>query len=219
MLLDMPEVNSLLDELRKEFEATDLSRLYQAYLDRFNSVTEWKFSSGDYYAPIPYESERMGFSPDAPVKKKYKSVDEARWQGKYSAGFVDGLHVITVLPSQRTVKALHATLYDEVGSVLEVRTVAFKWIGKPEKMQSQVRSVGRVISRPDNTRLHVGVGIGGAFAVSLYQYSDEGRPIRARAMSKGYPGEAAWEYRYTPDGQLHEITTGGPVPLWKRKQG
>ncbi len=218
MLLDMPEVVSLLDELRKEFDATDVSKLYPAYLDRFNSVTEWKFSSGDYFAPIPYESERMGFSPDVLVKKKYKSVDEARWLGKYCAGFVNGRHVITVHPSQRTVKALHATLYDEVGSALEVRTVAFKWIGKPEKMQSQVRSVGRVISRPDNTKLEVGVGIGGAFSIFLLQYSDEGRPITAKAFSKNWPNESGWEYRYTPEGQLDEITAGGPIPLWKRKK-
>jgi hypothetical protein len=217
MLLDMPEVVSLLDELRKEFDATDVSKLYPAYLDRFNSVTEWKFSSGDYYAPIPYESERMGFSPDVPIKKKYKSVDEARWLGKYCAGFVGGEHVVTVRPGQRTVNALLATLYDEVGPILGIRSVSFRGLGKPE-MRSAIGGLGRIISRADNTRLHVGVGIGGAFAVSLYQYSNEGRPIRARAMSKGYPGEAAWEYHYTPEGQLDEITTGGPVPLWKRKK-
>jgi hypothetical protein len=218
MLLDMPEVVSLLDELRKEFDATDVINLYPSYLDRFNSVAEWKFSSGDYFHHEPFFEEQGGFPSPVLVKKKYKSVDEARWLGKYCAGFVGGKHVITVLPGQRTVKALNAALYDEVGSVLYVRTVSFKWIGKPEKMHSQVRGIGRVISRPDSTKLEVGVGIGGAFSILLFQYSSEGRPIRARAMSKGYPGEAAWEYRYTPDGQLDEITTGGPVPLWKRKK-
>lgn len=217
MLLDLPEVNLLLNELRQEFDTTDLSSLYPAYLDRFNSVTDWRFSSGDYFAPIPYESERMGFSPDVLIKKKYKSVDEARWLGKYCAGFVEGRHVITVLPSQRTVKALHATLYDEVGSVLAVRTISFKWIGKPEKMHSQIRSIRRVISRPDNTKLDVGVGIGGAFSVNLYQYSDDGRPVTVRAFSKGWSSEDQLEYRYASDGQLDEITAGGPLPLWKRK--
>jgi hypothetical protein len=217
MLLDLPEVNLLLNELRQEFDATALSTQYPAYLDRFNSVTEWKFSSGDYFAPIPYESERMGFSPDVLIKKKYKSVDEARWLGKYCAGFVEGRHVITVLPSQRTVKALHATLHDEVGSVLGVRTVSFKWIGNPEKMLSQVRGTGRVISRPDNTKLDVGVGIGGAFSGNLYQYSNDGRPVSVRAFSKGWSSEVQLEYHYAPDGQLDEITAGGPLPLWKRK--
>lgn len=218
MLLDLPEVTLLLNELRQEFDATNVNTLFPAYLDRFNSVMEWKFSSGDYFHHEPFFEEQGGFPSPVLVKRKYESVDEARWLGKYSAGFVDDKHVITVLPGQRAVKALNATFYDEVGSVLEVRTVSFKWIGKPEKMHSQVRGIGRVISRPDNTKLEVGVGIGGAFSILLFQYSSEGRPVRARAMSKGYPGEASWEYRYTPEGQLDEITTDGPVPLWKRKQ-
>ncbi|MBR0565994.1 hypothetical protein J5J83_07690 [Azoarcus sp. L1K30] len=218
MLLDLPEVTILLQELRQEFEATDLRTLYSAYLDRFNSVTDWKFSSGDYFSPIPYESERMGFSSDFLIKKKYKSVDEARWLGKYCAGFVNGRHVITVLPSQRTVKALHATLYDEADSILEMHTVSFKWIGKPEKMQSQVRGIRKVISRPDNTKLDVVVGLAGAFSINLYQYSKDGRPVSVRALSKGWTGEDQLEYRYTSDGRLDEITAGGPIPLWKRKK-
>ena len=75
MLIELPEVIFTLNELRQEFEATDVSKLYPAYLDRFKSAMEWKSSSGDCFAPIPYESERMGFSSDVLVKKKYKSVD------------------------------------------------------------------------------------------------------------------------------------------------
>jgi len=74
-----------------------------------------------------------------------------------------------------------------------------------------------VISRPDNTKLDVGVGIGGAFSVNLYQYSDDGRPLTVRAFSKGWSSEDQLQYRYTSDGQLDEITAGGPLPLWKRK--
>lgn len=218
MLIDLPEVTILLSELRHEFESTDLSSLYPAYLERFKSVTDWKFSSGDYFAPIPYESERMGFSSDVLVKKKYKSVDEARWLGKYCAGFIEGKHVITVRPGQRTVNALLATLYDEVGSILKVRSISFKGIDKPEKMRSAIGGLGRIISRPDNTKLDVGVGIGGTFSINLYQYSKDGRPVSVRAFSKGWTGEDQLEYRYTPDGQLDEITAGGPIPLWKRKK-
>jgi hypothetical protein len=126
--------------------------------------------------------------------------------------------VITVLPGQRRVLALGATLYDDVGSVLSECTVRFKWIGQPVQMRSQLSGLGRVVSRSDGTKLDVGVGIGGAYSIHLIQYSSEGRPLHARAMSKTYPGEARWEYRYTPDGELDEITGGGPIPIWKRKQ-
>lgn len=218
MLLDMPEVVSLLDELRRKFDATDVNSLYPAYLDRFNSVKEWRFSSGDYFAPIQYESERMGFPSDRVVKKKYKSVDEARWLGKYCAGFVEDKHVITVRPGQRTVNALMATLYDEAGLVLEVRSVSFKGIDKPEKTRSALGGLGRITSTPGNTKLEVVVGVGGAFAVNLYQCTSDGRPLSVRAFSKGWPSEDKIEYRYTSDGQLDEITAGGSTPIWKRKQ-
>lgn len=217
MLLDLPEVTLLLNELRQEFEVIDRSKLYPAYLERFNSITEWKFSSGAYFHHEPFFEERGGFSSAVLIKRKYKSVDEARWLGKYCAGFVNHKHVITVLPSQRTIDVLSATLYDEIGPVLEIRTVAFKGIGKPEKMQSQVRGIGRVVSRPDNTKLYVGVGVEGAFSVNLYQYSNEDRLVRIQAISKGWSSEDSLEYRYTPDGQLDEISAGGPIPLWKRK--
>jgi hypothetical protein len=218
MLIELPEVVSLLDELRKEFHATDPSTLYPAYLDRFNSVTEWKFSSGDYFHHEPYFEEQGGFPSAVLVKRTYASVDEARWLGKYCGGFMGDKRVIIVHPGQRAVKALHATLYDDNDSVLRVRTVAFKWIGKPEKMHALVTGIGRVISRSDNTKLEVGVGIGGAYTILLFQYSNEGRPLHARAVSKSHPGEAVWEYRYTPEGQLDEISAGGPIPLWQRKQ-
>ena len=150
------------------------------------------------------------------MKKKYKSVDEARWLGKECAGFLNDQHVVTVHPEQRKMQALGATLYDEIGPKLEVRTVSFKGIDQPEKMRSALTGLGRIISRPDKKKLKVGVGIGGAFAVGLYQFSDEGRPLSVQAFSKGWPCEAEWQYRYTPDGKLDEISAGGPVPMWKR---
>ena len=207
----------LLDELRQEFEAIDLNTLYPAYLDRFKSVTEWKFSSGDYFHHEPFFEERGGFSSPTLVRKKYKSVDEARWLGKYCTGFINDRHVITVAPGQRAVKALQATLYDESSSILGVRNVSFKWIGKPEEMHSQVSGIDRVISRPDNTKFEIGVGAGGAFAVNLYRYSNDGRPASVQSFSKGWSSEDYLEYRYTPDGQLDEITAGGLIPVWKRK--
>ena len=217
MLIDLAEVTVLLNELRHDFQLIDVSKLYSNYLDRFDSVTEWKFSSGDYFAPIPYESERMGFSPAALIKKKYKSVDEARWLGKYCAGFASGRHVLTVLPGQRTIQALDVTLYDEIDTHLKMLTISFKGIDEPETMRSQIRGIRKLISRPDNTKLEVGVGIGGAFSISLYQYSNEGRPMKVREFSKGWSSEAEWQYHYTPDGQLDEITAGGPTPVWRRK--
>ena len=108
--------------------------------------------------------------------------------------FFNDRHVLTVLPSQRTIQALDATLYDEIDTNLKMLTISFKGIDDPERMRSQIRGIRRLISRPDNTKLEVGVGTGGSFSVSLYQYSDEGRPIKVREFSNGWGGEAEWQY-------------------------
>ena len=85
-----------------------------------------------------------------------------------------------------------------------------------QKVRSAMGGLGRIISKPDNTRLNVGVGIGGAFSVSLYQYSDDNRPVRVRAFSRGWTSEAEWRYHYTAGGELDKITAGSLRPVWMR---
>lgn len=87
MLLDMPMVKSMLDDLRKQFQVFDTTHSYSDYLACCDLVDEWKFSDGDYFGHLPYSDERMGFSSPRLMKRKYANVDEARWLGKYGAGF------------------------------------------------------------------------------------------------------------------------------------
>lgn len=216
MLIDLPEVISALSVLRKNFESTDLKNLYSVYLERLNLVDEWKFSSGNYFHHEPYFDERSGYSSPVLVKRKYKNIDEARWLGKYCFGFIKGKHAITVKPSHKNVDVMNVTFYDVLDSTIEVRSVSFKFIAKSVDIQASIGGMNRIFLRPDNTKLDICVGINGAFYVILFYYSKENLPLRAQLMSKGYQDEDTWEYRYSPDGQLEEITAGGPLPLWRR---
>ncbi|WP_152036576.1 hypothetical protein [Burkholderia pyrrocinia] len=215
MLLETPVIANALALLQGEFESIDKKYLYDRYLVLKDSIEDWKFSSGDYYSCLPYEEQRQGFSSPKLLKKRYESVDDARWLGKYSAGFRDGKHVVTVMPGQKTVQALSADFYDENEGVIDVRSVTYKGIDHPEKVISRVTGVARMMSLDELRKVYVAVGDGGAFAVYLYTYSAEHRPLSSVAFSKGWTGESQWNFHYDAVGELERITSG-PATLWTR---
>ncbi|WGS42427.1 hypothetical protein LFL97_02505 [Burkholderia sp. JSH-S8] len=215
MLLEMPKIVGLLSTLQQRFDSFDTKILYDRYLALKDSADEWKFSSGDYFSCLPYEEERQGFSTPKLLKKRYENVNEARWLGKYSAGFRDEKHVITVMPGQKTVRALSADFYDEYDGAIEVCSVTHKGIDHPEKVVSRVTGIARMEPLDESRKVYVGVGEGGAFAIYLYTYSSQGKPLNAVAFSKGWTGESGWDFHYDSAGELARITSG-PATLWAR---
>ncbi len=216
MLLDIPIVNSTLGDLRKQFQAFDATGSYPIYLVCCDAVDEWRFSDGDYFGHLPYSDERMGFSPPRLMKRKYANVDEARWLGKYCSGFSGGRHVITISPGQKGVQAIQATLYNRTGDVLEITTLGFKGMDRPEGSEAKLLGLGRMLQLDGHARIYVGVGIREAFAVFRYQYSPSGCVLSGRAFSNGWPCEDEWFCRYDDDGQLIEITSGD-ASVWRKK--
>ncbi|MBN3227917.1 hypothetical protein [Pectobacterium brasiliense] len=216
MLLDIPIVKSMLDDLRKQFQAFDTTDSYPVYLACCDSVNEWKFSDGDYFGHLPYSDERMGFSSPRLMKRKYANLDEARWLGKYCSGFSGGRHVITVSPGQKGIQAIQATLYNHTGDALEIATLGFKGMDRSECGESKLLGLGRMLQLGDSAKVYVGVGIREAFAVFLYQYSSAGRVLSGRAFSKGWHSEDEWFCHYDNNGQLAEITSGD-ASVWRKK--
>ncbi|WP_321884150.1 hypothetical protein [Burkholderia cepacia] len=90
MLLQESLIKNQLGALHCEFEGQPKLDWYDEYLRVASTIDEWRFSTGDYFSPAPYEAERGGFPSPKLVKRKYKDVDEARWLGKYCAGFLGG---------------------------------------------------------------------------------------------------------------------------------
>jgi hypothetical protein len=216
MLLDIPEVRTTLESLRKSFQAFDATGSYNAYLARCESVDEWKFSDGDYFGHLPHDTERMGFSTPRLMKKKYSSVEEARELGKYCSGFSGGRHSITVLPGQKGVQSIQAMLYDHEDTFLEIRTVGFKGMDRGDKLDARLIGLGRLFQLADGDRVYVGVSARDAFSVFLYKYSSTGKVLSGRAIANGWPGEDEWFYHYDSEGQLAEITSGA-ASVWTRK--
>ncbi|WP_124893526.1 hypothetical protein [Burkholderia sp. Bp9090] len=215
MLLEEPVVENMLAMLREKFESYETTNLYPQYLELRDSIDDWKFSSGDYFSCLPYEEQRQGFSAPKLLKKRYESVDEARWLGKYSAGFRNGQHVVTVMPGQKTVRALSADLYSEDDGVIDVCSITHKGIDNPEKVASRVTGVARMKPLDESRKVYVAVGEGGAFSIYLFEYSVDEKPKTALAFSKGWTGESRWDFHYGSSGELDRITAG-PATLWAR---
>lgn len=215
-LLDNEEFSKRLSDLKKDHEAFSSGDIHKEYLTTIGSVTGWKFSTGDYFDRVPYEDERQGYAPPRLLKKNYESFDEARWLGKFSAGFSNDQHVVTIQPEEQGIQSVSANIYKKNSGRLDVWKTKHRWMNNPKKKQeSLLLGLGRFEYFPDSM-LYVTVGQGDAFAIYLYTYSPEGLLLHTDAYSKGWSQESRWTYHYDEKGELLEIRTGGVV-LWPSK--
>ncbi|WP_155623717.1 hypothetical protein [Burkholderia territorii] len=216
MLPQDPVIESQLAALQRDFGDQPKLDWYDEYLRVIATVDEWKFSTGDYFSPAPYEAERSGFPSPKLVKKQYKDVDEARWLGKYCAGFQEGRHIVTVMPSEPSIQAVDADFFNvrEDGEI-NIRSISCKSMHRPGKRSSRVIGMRRFVQLERDLKLYVGVGEGGAWFAFVYQYFS-GRPKVAHGYSNGSASASSWEFHYDDAGKLNEITSGSGV-LWRRR--
>ncbi|MCP1107735.1 hypothetical protein M6G53_20400 [Serratia nevei] len=217
MILEDSLIKHQLAELRHDFEGQPNSDWYDEYLRTTDAIDEWRFSSGDYFSPVPYEAERSGFPSPKIIKKSYETVDEARWRGKYCAGFLAGQHLVTVMPSEPNIQALDADFFSvsEEG-IITIRSISCKSMHRPGKRSSRVIGMRRLNDLGEGGKLYLGVGEGGAWFVFIYKYLRE-RPVTALGYSNLATSGSGWEYHYDELGGLSEITSGSGV-IWVKKR-
>lgn len=211
-ILDDEKFVSKLAKLREDHATLSQIDIHTEYVSAIGSVTEWRFSTGDYFDRVPYEDERQGYAPPKLLKKKYENFDEARWLGKYSAGFALDQHVITIQPEEKGIQAVSANLYKKFGDRLDVWKTRHRW---KKTQESSLQGLGR-FENLSNAVLYMTVGQGDAFAIYLYTYTPEGVLLHTDAYSKGWSQEVRWTYHFNDRGELLEIRTGG-VLLWPAK--
>jgi hypothetical protein len=219
MILENPEIKSYLAELRQEFETLPKLDWYDEYLKISSNVDEWKFSSGDYFFPIPYSEESNGSPSARLMKRSYKNVDQARWLGRYCAGFLAGKHLVTVMPSEPNMEALDACLFSAKNpGTIEFKYINCKFIDTPSKRESKVAGMHRWIDLKDNNKLHLGVGERGAGFIFLYKYSS-GQPIMAQGytsleLSGGIPDFVRF-FHYDNEGNINKVTSSASL-IWSK---
>jgi hypothetical protein len=214
-ILDNEKFASKLAKLREDHKIFSQSDVRKEYTSAIESVTEWRFSTGDYFDRLPYEDERQGYAAPKLLKKNYENFDEARWLGKFSAGFSANEHVITILPEEKGIRSVSANLYKNFDGRLDVWKTRQQWKNNSQKWESLLLGLGR-FENISNTVLYITTGQGDAFAIYLHTYSPEGLLLHTDAYSKGWSQEVQWTYHYNEKNELHEIRTGDVV-LWPAK--
>lgn len=214
-ILDNEKFASKLAKLREDHKIFSQSDVRKEYTSAIESVTEWRFSTGDYFDRLPYEDERQGYAAPKLLKKNYENFDEARWLGKFSAGFAANEHIVTILPEEKGIRSISANLYKKFDGRLDVWKTRQQWKNNSQKWESLLLGLGR-FENISNTVLYITTGQGDAFAIYLYTYSPEGLLLHTDAYSKGWSQEVQWTYHYNEKNELHEIRTGDVV-LWPAK--
>lgn len=214
-ILDDEKFASKLARLREDHETFSRADVHREYTFAIESVTEWRFSTGDYFDRLPYEDERQGYAAPKLVKKKYENFNEARWLGKYSAGFAADEHVVTILPEEQGIQSVSANLYKRFDDRLDVWKTRHRWKSKSKSQESLLLGLGR-LERISDVVLYMTTGQADAFAIYLYTYSPEGLLLHTDAYSKGWSQEVRWTCHYDDKRELREIRTGGVV-LWPAK--
>jgi hypothetical protein len=205
-IIDIPEIGNALSELRKRFENFETSGLYARYQRLVDSVTEWKISAnGPIFQPVVYENEITCGASAKLIKKKYKTVEEAMYLGKYCSGFINEECVMDIYPINKGIDARLVSFYERNNTVLEEVHVNFRFASVSEKRITTLGSLTKYIDWIDGKRAKIGVGERGNFSVFLYTLAEDGKPVHARAATKGYP---EWDYyfHYTPDGEMYKIS-------------
>jgi hypothetical protein len=218
-IIDVPEINLALSQLKSKFDEFDTSDLYDKYLQFVSSVSEWRITAnGSYFSPLPYFEEIIVGETPKLIKRKYKNIDEARWLGKYCCGYIDKKCVIEILPTHRNVDTLLVSFFSETNNTLEECHVNFKSLSNPERISVTLLSLSKCISLSHDKRALVGVSGKGNFSVFLYTFAEDGKPVHVRAATKGYP---EWDYyfHYRFDGEMYRISTDelGKFIYWEKK--
>lgn len=211
-ILDDEKFATKLAKLREDHATFSRTDIHAEYASAIGSVTEWRFSTGDYFDRLPYEDERQGYAAPKLLKKKYENFDEARWLGKYCVGFAAEQHVITILPEEQGIQPVSANLYKKFDDRLDVWKTRHRW---KKTRESSLQGLGRFESL-SNAVLYMTAGQGDAFAIYLYTYSPEGVLLHTDAYSQGWSQEVRWVYQFDEKGELREIRTGG-VLFWPTK--
>jgi hypothetical protein len=218
-IIDIPEINIALSQLRENLERFDSTGLYEKYLQLTSTVSEWRVTANaTYFQPFPYYGEIIvGESPKL-IKKKYKNMDEARWLGKYCCGYVNGECVLEIFPTHKNVDTLLVSFLSGNDDSHDECHINFKSIKNIQKMETRLISISKCFKMSNNESALIRSAHGEEFMVSLYKFHSNGIPSNVRFVSKGY-SEWGYYFHYRPDGEMYKISTDelGKIVHWKKK--
>ncbi|WP_338767689.1 hypothetical protein [Massilia sp. METH4] len=216
-IFDNSDLMDSLKLLRSEYQknAKDIDLLMDHYRS-LESVELWQYSTGPLFDDPPYSSEMDGLDPGRLLKKKYSSIYDARLKNVYSSGFINDVHVATVVPSSSQSSPLMVTFFDSRDAERLIQSIDF-YSNKEHssKKPPSLVGLGRLYYLNDIHRVYINVGAGAAYSITVYYYDDKNRVASASMVTAPFDFQTEYEMHYAADGKLESVTSEGLV--WERK--
>ena len=206
----LPEIENALSICRLNFNIYKNSNEHlNKQIDIYQSITDWRYSDGAFFFPLPFRTERDGYNTRL-LKKKYLNPDEASEKGMYSAGFINDKHVVTRQPVAAAVNVLSLETFEYDANTIKM-LVANHYINKAANKPPSLRGTGFLHLSSDANMYYAGVGDGDAFHVVCLEYSN-GKLVKETADAQGWNGQVEFFYEYHENGDLMRIRTPSKDP-------
>lgn len=214
------QLKSIAEELQKEFQQQAFPfDIVTKSFSQIKEISEWKYSTGDYYHQEPFFHELNQLTQAKLLKKQYPSYQEAKLKGAYSHGFSQSDLILTIIPTKlETVVPVKYFWKD-----LEV----LRWIninhiqtidGKLEKSKAQ--GYGKAFWINPTEQIFITTGASREYYILHYLYEND-HPVQVRKYASIWTHQEIFTLNYE-DGKLVEITSPSRNPTeetitWKSK--
>lgn len=218
ILLNIPEFKEMLADCETTFLAKAAELSENNFAEHFLlRPTEWKYSRGDYFNPLPYREEMAGYQPAKLLKKSYPSTDDASKKGIYSSGFVDTNHVVTRYPLElnNVIDICYFERCKDAPSCFNIRG----FTGKTGR-KDIIKSVEKIAHKENEIMSALYAGDGN-FSLNLLLKNKRGEIDEEYIYSKDWRKNDAYKYIHQ-QGKLIEVRGIGKtgdfdVLLWQCK--
>ncbi len=215
-LMSLKEVIEKKAELTQRFkELKDDRSQLMSLLSITNEITDWKFAKDQFAAyPVPYVVERWGHKTSSLLKKTYPSIEEGSNQNRYSFGFKDGLHKITLSPVTGVPKFTVNIFAYKKNTVsrtnIQLSPAKYKQnniiLDNPEV---RLEVVEDFITMTPNSKLSMSFNSRGDFIAHAYEFDDHGKLISATFSHEGNDEGAEYtlNYHYNDKNELYKVSS------------
>lgn len=218
LLLDIPEFQRMLADCEMAFKAKVAELSSNKFVETvLLKPTEWRYSRGDFFYPLPYRDEMAGYQPAKLLKKSYESTDEASEKGIYSSGFVGDNHVVTRHPLELK-NVIDICFFERCKQ--EISCFSMRGSRGDSGRKDVVNSVEKIINKEDKIMSAL-YASDGNFSLNLLLRNTNGELSEEYVYAKGWNKNDVYRYIHH-EGKLTEVRGVGKtgdfdVLIWQRK--
>ncbi|GKT17416.1 hypothetical protein AVHY2522_15155 [Acidovorax sp. SUPP2522] len=218
-LIEIPEFRDIISECKNLFHEKKITISKENRVESSLALpSSWRYSRGDYFYPLPYRNEIMGYQPAKIIKRQYQSTDEASNKGIHSSGFLEGKHIVTRHPIELDT-VIDISLFEyNINEILHLNLRGFR--RNSRQKEDSLKSIGKTFTRDDKI-INVNYARDGNFLVNLLRKDEKQNIFEEYIYTKEWDTNDIYKYIHDEQNQLLEVRAPGKsgnfdVVIWKR---